>query len=140
MTAQVAEASLTVTTAASPAPCVSNCVTVTSLPLVVAVRPSPTKSMLLTSVVKFVPSSFTVILAATLDSPLPAPTTKPNEPVDVYEPLIAPENSKPDVNELSPPLPPEARLADVKCPPPTSITPNEPVDVDEPLISPLLVT
>ena len=72
--------------------------------------------------VKFVPSSFTVILAATLDSPLPSPTTKPNEPVDVDEPLIAPENSKPDVNEplipaavneLSPPLPPEARLADV---------------------------
>ena len=123
MTAQVAEASLTVTTAASPAPCVSNCVTVISLPLVVAVRPSPTKSILLTSVVKFVPSSFTVILAATLDSPLPSPTTKPNEPVDVDEPLIAPENSKPDVNEplipaavneLSPPLPPEARLADVK--------------------------
>ena len=72
--------------------------TVTLLPLVEAVSPSPTKSILLNSVVKLLPSSFTVILAGTFDNPLPSPlkvvaSTRPKEPVEDIEPLTPPPTS-----------------------------------------------
>ena len=137
---------------ASPAPLVRFCVTVTSLPLVVAVNPSPTKSILLTAVVRLVPSSLIVTLAATLLKPLPSPSNLPKDAVDVAEALTLPEavtccrfvisfppKSKSCVAVWSPklsepPLPPAANDADVKYPPPTKILPKEPVF--EPLILP----
>ena len=69
-------------------------VTVTSLPSVEATTLSPTKFTLLTSVVKLLPSSFTVILAAMFDKPLPSPlnfvaSTLPKEPVETPEPLTS---------------------------------------------------
>ena len=55
-------------------------VAVTLLPLVVAVTPLPTKSILVAAVVRLLPSSFIVIELPTPVNPLPSPSNEPLTP------------------------------------------------------------
>ena len=64
-------------TAAKSAPAI---VAVTLLPLVVAVTPLPTKSILVAAVVRLLPSSFIVIELPTPVNELPSPSNEPLTP------------------------------------------------------------